>query len=84
MRNENSLSSSSFRHVMLQYFGLFQPSSGIMMTMTMFSENLYEYYSEKDILAASLLILYVDNFVHNRLRSITVTAGSTGGTPPGS
>ena len=32
VRNENSLSSSSFRHVMLQYFGIFQPSSGIMMT----------------------------------------------------
>ena len=32
VRNENRTSSSSFRHVMLQYFGVFQPSSGIMMT----------------------------------------------------
>ena len=32
MKNEISLFSSSLRHVMLQYFGIFQPSSGIMMT----------------------------------------------------
>ena len=32
VRNETSLFPSSLRHVMLQYFGIFQPSSGIMMT----------------------------------------------------
>ena len=33
VRNETSLFPSSLRHVMLQYFGIFQPSSGIMMTL---------------------------------------------------
>ena len=33
VKNETSLFSSSLRHVMLQYFGIFQPSSGIMMTV---------------------------------------------------
>ena len=36
VKNETSLSSSSFRHFMLQYFGIFQPSSGIMMTFLTF------------------------------------------------
>ena len=30
--NETSLFPSSLRHVMLQYFGIFKPYSGIMMT----------------------------------------------------
>ena len=33
VRNEIRASSSSLKHVMLQYFGVFQPSSGIMMTL---------------------------------------------------
>ena len=32
VENETSLSSFSLRHVMQQYFGIFQPSSGIMMS----------------------------------------------------
>ena len=35
-KNEIRTSSSSFKHVMLQYFGVFQPSSGIMMTGIVF------------------------------------------------
>ena len=45
VRNDIRTSSSSLKHVMLQYFGVFQPSSGIMMTQHILNKNYKSLFS---------------------------------------